>query len=134
MKKAISLFLVFVFGITLCACGGDVSSVERVHVDSEIFSQEDINSAEDVVIDLFKKEWSGCSLKKLYYAGDSWATEMNSWKNTYSADEAIVLLSSFDVDSSGGDGSLNPNSTYNEFNWILVRNNGGKWEHKDHGY
>lgn len=43
-------------------------------------------------------------------------------------------VSSFDVDSSGGDGSLNPNSTYNDWKWILVRTNGGKWQHVDHGY
>lgn len=46
----------------------------------------------------------------------------------------IVLLSSFDVDSSGGDGSLNPNSTYSDWKWILVRTDGGKWQHVDHGY
>ena len=50
------------------------------------------------------------------------------------ADEVIVLLSSFDVDSSGGDGSLNPNSTYDNWSWILVRTSGGKWKHVDHGY
>ena len=133
MKRTVSLFIAFALCLVLCACG-DVSQVERVYVDSEIFSQEDINSAEDVVIDEFKSGWNGCSLKKLYYAGDSWAKEFEYWKKRYNADEAIVLLSTFDVDSSGGDGSLNPNSTYEDFNWILVRSNGGKWEHKDHGY
>lgn len=48
--------------------------------------------------------------------------------------KSIALLSSFDVDSSGGDGSLNPNSTYNDWKWILVRTNGGQWQHVDHGY
>lgn len=37
-------------------------------------------------------------------------------------DEVIVLLSPFYVDSSGGDCSLNPNSTYDDWGWILVRN------------
>lgn len=45
--------------------------------------------------------------------------------------KAIVILSSFDVDLSGGDGSFNPNSTYDNWNWILVRND---WEQVDHGY
>ena len=43
-------------------------------------------------------------------------------------------VASFDVDSSGGDGSLNPNSTYSDWKWILVRTNGGHWQHVDHGY
>ena len=41
----------------------------------------------------------------------------------YGGDEAIVLTSTFDVDGSGGDGSLNPNSTYKDWIWLLVRNN-----------
>ncbi|MGN0339060.1 MAG: hypothetical protein ACI4D0_01045 [Lachnospira sp.] len=34
----------------------------------------------------------------------------------------------------GGDGSSNPNSTYSDWKWILVRTNGGHWQHVDHGY
>ena len=41
---------------------------------------------------------------------------------------------SFDVDSSGGDGSLNPDSTYDNWMWILVRNKDGEWKHVDHGF
>ena len=52
----------------------------------------------------------------------------------YGADEAIVLTSTFDVDGSGGDGSLNPNSTYKDWIWLLVRNKQGEWKHVDHGY
>ncbi len=47
---------------------------------------------------------------------------------------AYVILSSFDVDSSGGDGSLDPDSTYDDWEWILIRNEGGEWEHAAHGY
>jgi len=50
------------------------------------------------------------------------------------ADEVIVLLSSFDVDVSGGDGSLNPNSSYHNWMWIMVRSGNGPWTHADHGY
>ena len=62
------------------------------------------------------------------------AGDHQDWADRNNADEVIVLLSSFDVDSSGGDGSLNPNSTYNDWKWILVRTNGGQWQHVDHGY
>lgn len=47
---------------------------------------------------------------------------------------SIVLYSSFDTDASGGDGSLEPNTTYDDFQWILVRDNGGTWEVKTYGY
>ena len=65
---------------------------------------------------------------------DDYCTDFQEFADRNNADEVIVLLSSFDVDSSGGDGSLNPNSTYNNWNWILVRTKGGKWQHIDHGY
>ena len=44
------------------------------------------------------------------------------------------MLSNFTVDGSGGDGSLNPNSTYKNWNWILVRGGSGDWTLKDWGY
>ena len=47
---------------------------------------------------------------------------------------SIVLYSPFDMDASGGDGSLEPNTTYDDFQWILVRDNGGTWEVKTYGY
>ena len=77
---------------------------------------------------------SGGDITEIYYAGDDYCTDFQEFADRNNADEVIVLLSSFDVDSSGGDGSLNPNSTYNNWNWILVRTKGGKWQHIDHGY
>lgn len=133
MKRMLTLFVMTAFYVLLCACG-DVSNVKITPVESNIFSQEDIAAAENTIINEFKTNWSGCTLKELRYAGDDWSVEFQNWENIYDADEAIVLLSSFEVDSSGGDGSLNPNSTYTDWNWILVRNKGGQWEHKDHGY
>ena len=101
---------------------------------SEIYSADDINSAVDTIEKEFDANWNGCTLTEIYYAGDDYCTDFQEFADRNNADEVIVLLSSFDVDSSGGDGSLNPNSTYNNWNWILVRTKGGKWQHIDHGY
>ena len=117
--------------------GGTEKSAETQNAQfeqSQIYSEEDIESAVQVISDYFDKEFEGCTLTELYYPGDSYADEFNEFAEIYGADEAIILMSSFDVGSSGGDGSLNPNSTYNDWNWILVRSGGGKWEHVDHGY
>ena len=38
------------------------------------------------------------------------------------------------VDETGGDGSLEANSTYTDWQWVLVRTAGGDWEHATHGY
>lgn len=99
-----------------------------------LYSQKEINSAIDVIKKEFEKDWKGCTLKEIHYAGDKISEEHQEFAERYNADEVIVLVSTFDVDESGGDGSLNPNSTYTDWNWILVRKNDGKWKHVDHGY
>ena len=43
----------------------------------------------------FKKEWSGCTLTEIYYAGDDVSAEYQDWADRQNADEVIVLLSSF---------------------------------------
>ncbi len=101
---------------------------------SEVYSEEDIELAIEETVSYFKRYFGGCTLKEIGYAGDEYADEFEAWAEQYDADEAIVLISSFDVDFSGGNGSLEPNSTYKNWKWILVRSNGGNWKHKTHGY
>ena len=135
MKKLISVMLCALLFFSLCACnGGKIDDVKKPFVESEIYTQEDIASAISIITEEFKKEWNGCTLTEIYYAGDDVSVEYQDWADRNNADEVIVLLSSFDVDSSSGDGSLNPNSTYDNWNWILVRKTGGEWKHIDHGY
>ena len=134
MKKIVCIILCSLLVFSLSACGGDISRVNTHNVNSEIYSQEDINAAIDTIKKEFMMNWGGCTLTEIYYAGDDSSKDHQDWADRNNADEVIILLSSFDVDSSGGDGSLNPNSTYSDWSWILVRTNGGKWQHVDHGY
>lgn len=136
-KKVLSILLcgLMVLGIVGCHInGGNVANVEIKEVDSNIYSKEDIENAINTIIEEFDKNWSGCTLKEIYYSGDEYSLVHQDWADRNNKEETIVLLSKFDVDSSGGDGSLNPNSTYDDWNWILVRNKGEKWVHVDHGY
>lgn len=135
MKKILVLCLTLIMCFNLVACsGGDFQNVKTHEVDSELYSKKEINSAIDTIKSEFKKDWKGCTLTEIYYAGDSVSKDHQDWADRYNADETIVLLSSFDVDSSGGNGSLNPNSTYDGWSWILVRKEGESWVHVDHGY
>lgn len=113
MKKIFMILYIF-FLITLSSCGGNVSEVQTHHVDSEIYSQEDILSAIDTIKKEFKSEWKGCTLTEIYYAGDELAEGYQEYAYANGEDEAMILLSSFDVDFTGGDGSLNANSTYDD--------------------
>lgn len=134
MRRAAFLVLCLLLAASLCACGGSVKSAQTHDVGSAVFSREDIRSAIDVIEKEFRRDWKGCTLREIFYAGDETTAAFRDWADRNNADEVIVLLSSFDVDSSGGNGSLNPNSTYTNWNWILVRSAGGPWRHVDHGY
>src|SRR5574344_928769 len=133
MKKIVCLMLSFILVFSLSACSRNVNQVKTHNVESEIYSEEDIAAAIDTIKKEFKS-WKGCTLTEIYYAGDDKSKDHQDWADRNKSDEVIVLLSSFDVDSSGGNGSLNPNSTYDNWMWILVRTNGGQWQHVDHGY
>ena len=137
MKKILCILLCCVGVFGLCSCGDkkdNTKNMETKEVASDRYSEEDINSAITTITEEFEKDWKGCTLTEIYYAGDDYSADHQEWATRNDADEVIVLLSSFDVDSSGGDGSLNANSTYENWNWILVRENGGQWRHVDHGY
>jgi len=115
--------------------GGDISDVNRTIPHSETYSEQDISQAMDVVEEKFKSDFSGCILTDLWYTEDASVTSTGEWAAQYHKDEAIVLLSNFNVDSSGGDGSLNPNSSYTDWQWILVRDKGSStWELGTWGY
>lgn len=140
MARRMSVMIVLVMMLVLTGCstkskGGNIEHV-RTHdwKPSEIYSDDDIETAFQTVKDYFGREFDGCTLTDLSYPGDTCVDEFKEWAEQYNADEAIVILSSFDVDSSGGDGSLNPDSTYEDWNWILIRNDGEDWVHADHGY
>ena len=120
MKRLLSLFLCLAMISVLWGCGGDIKAVKTRDVESDIYSVEDIEAAIKVIKTEFDRNWDGCKLTEIYYAGDEISLDHQDWADRNNADEVIVLLSSFDVDGSGGDGSLNPNSTYNKWNWICL--------------
>ncbi|MBR6514224.1 MAG: hypothetical protein IKT46_05245 [Clostridia bacterium] len=102
--------------------------------ESQIYTEQEINSAVKTAKNYFRQNFSGCKLLTIGYAGDDSGEEAAEWAKTYEADKAIILISDFEVDSSGGDGSLEPSSTYTDWKWILVKDNNGLWRHATHGY
>ena len=134
MKKAKFVLLLSVLAILLSACGGTVTGVEIVECESNLYTQSEIRDAIDEALDYFRREFSGCTLTDIGYAGDEKNQGYSDWATRNGGDDVIVLVSSFDVGPSGGDGSLNPNGTYTGWKWILIRERGGKWRHMDHGY
>ena len=120
--------------LSLSGCEWNVSRVNIIDVDSEIYSKSEINDAIDIVLKHFKDYFKGCTLREIQYAGDDSYKEFEEWAEQYDAEQAIILISSFDVDSSGGDGSLNPNTTYDDWKWILTRKDNQEWTLQTWGY
>ena len=135
MKKLVLLALSLILMLSLTACGKISKELKILSSEpSELYTEEEISDAIDAVQSYFKKNFSGCTLTEIGYAGDKKSRADADFAERINGDEVIVLTSSFEVDSSGGDGSLNPNSTYNRWQWIMARKNGGRWKHVDHGY
>lgn len=139
-NKLICLVIsIFIIGIALYFFSDykdeNINNVTEIIVKSEIYNEKDIKDAMNIVKKKFKSEFKGCILTDLWYDENVSTTSADEWTKQYNVEEAIVLLSNFNVDSSGGDGSLNPNTTYTEWQWILVRDNSNnKWELKTWGY
>lgn len=134
MKKIfIVLLSALLIGLVLCGCG-KVKDVQITIGKSELYSQREIESAMRKVKWFFRLTFDGCTLRELSYDEEKSARETAEWAESYGAEQAIVILSEFDVDESGGDGSLNPNSTYKNWQWILTRSKSGGWTLQDWGY
>lgn len=135
MKRVLACVILCLTLFALTACGGgDVDEVGVLEVESELYTSAEIADGINVTLEYFKKNFDGCKLRELQYIGDEKNNDYLDFATRNGADEVLVFTSTFDVDESGGDGSLNPNDTYKNWKWILVRRSGGEWEHVDHGY
>ena len=131
VKKIWMLLLALVLLLSGCG-GGDVSEHGRRIGTCEQYSEAEIDDAMNEVEVFFKKNFDGCKLLNLEYDEEKTGKKAEGWSERY-GEEAIVLLSDFEVDESGGDGSLNPGQTYRNYQWVLVKTFFG-WKLKDWGY
>ena len=108
---------------------------------SDKFSENEINNAVNCVKKKFK-DFRGCNLTKLWYDEkksnnfiEGYLSNGKGSVNGVKVENVIVLLSNINVNSSGGIGGFNPNSTYSDWNWILIRDSKtGNWKVDDWGY
>ena len=136
-KTTLTVLFCGFMALIITGCGtskGNISEYVTKDVESHIYTKKEINNAIKVTTEYFKENFDGCTLNEIYYSGDEYSQGYQDWANRNNADEVIVLLSTFKTGKKGGDGSLNPNDTYSNWNWILVRTDKGKWVHVDHGY
>lgn len=137
------LVIVIVFIVISTIKQGGITDNVVVNIgDSSKFTEEEINKAVDCVISNFEYGYPGCTLTKIWYDEEKSNSSVEGYlqygrgaKNGVNPENVIILLSNFDVDDSGDILPLNPNSTYTNYNWILIRSSKrSKWRLDDRGY
>ncbi|MGL4741158.1 MAG: hypothetical protein ACRC41_10175 [Sarcina sp.] len=118
----------------------DSSNIETSNSTSQLFSQKEIQNAINCVIDNFDFPYS--KLTKVWYdeekskllVDDYLKSKGDDTKNI-KIEDMIILLANFDVDPHDEPTSLEPNSTYKDYLWILIKNKGtNTWKIIDSGY
>ncbi|MGN9166254.1 DUF4829 domain-containing protein [Tissierellaceae bacterium HCP3S3_D8] len=142
MRRIIISFFILLLASSLVSCK-ESSPADNLIIDigeSTKFTEEEITEAIDLVKDSF--DFPACTLTKVWYdkeKSDSLVTMyLENGKGLGSGikpENVIVLLSNFDVDGSGDNPVLNPNSTYEDYQWILIRDSEvSNWVIDDWGY
>ena len=134
---AVLAILVLVTVLVLTGNKGNVSNVNRVVGYSALYGEDSIDKAIDVIEKTFAQEFEGCTLTELRYDIDvenRFAEEIEKYHKENNQ-ELIVVLSTFDTDEKGGDGGFNPNDTYTNWQWHLVKTaDKTSWEIISWGY
>lgn len=134
---AVLVILVLAAVLVLTGNRGNVSNVNRVVGYSALYGENSINEAFDVIEKKFAKDFEGCTLTELRYDKDvenRFAEEIEKYHKENNQ-ELIVVLLTFDTDEKGGDGGVNPNATYTNWQWHLVKTKDKKnWEIISWGY
>lgn len=128
---AVVLTALLFYGFTFWS--GKTSKCEIVPIESSVYTEEDYRAACKVAFDYFRNHFAGCEMTAIRYAGDDNLDAMMEYAEGNGVDEVIILESDFKSGNRQELG-LNPNDEYTDWQWILIRNKGGKWRHTDHGY
>ena len=134
MKRLLYLVLAAMLALSLTGCGRISSTIEITCDTSKVYSTADIHDAMDVVKNVFRRHFDGCTMTAIGYIGDEKQKMVKEYALQYGVEEVIVLVSDFKTGRTGGDGSLTPDNTYRNYKWILLRDRNGSWSHADHGY
>ena len=133
-KRVIETCICLVFILLLGIGTYQAKPVKTHEVASDLYSKEEIADAINVVKHEMDVNWKGCDLQEIYYAGDETSKDYLNWATRNDVDESLVLLSTFYVGNDCKDGSLEPDTTYENWMWILVRSKDGQWQCVDWGY
>ena len=104
------------------------------------FTDKEIRNGMSLIEETFS--FPGATLNKLWYEEEQSTTLRDSYMkygrgkiNGSSPENVLVILSEFITDETEENPALNPNSTYTDYQWILIRSSKGEpWRIDDQGY
>ena len=120
---ALLLTVLFLVGCTSVTVGS---------FSSKYFNNDDYDSAVEEV-QIYFKDFKGCTLSKIGYAGDD-AVKEEAKERNLANEQVMVLTTTFTTDDDIDHDGLKPNETYEDYQWILTRNTSNDlWEIEEHG-
>lgn len=135
MKKLAILFAAL-FCLLLSGCDSP-GKTQHMILDigaSAKFTDAEIDAAVEKVKSRFF-DFRGCDLLELSYDEAESDKQLESFEKITDKSQGLVFFSSFYVGPGGHDGSLTPDSTYDNWMWILVRvDKDSEWMIYDMGY
>ena len=146
MKKRLAILLGVVSLMmiaVLTGCGSSGTGAEIDYGNSELYTQEDMDQA----IEMIEKEfgtWEGCELYNIRYASDDANSAENiKWMNELAGEkdidqeftQCIEFLSDFHSPAEPGeDTAWEADTDYTDWQWWLARTDGGEWQLMTFGY
>ena len=132
MKRKIAILLVAVLYLAFAACGAVDPSV--TYGKSELYTEEEIWAAVDVVVD-YVGDWENRTLLRVKYDEDYTLREMKYRKEHYGDETVIVLLTDIRAElGSLAVGPFSPGQTCTDYQFILTRDDFGRWTIQGSGY
>ena len=116
MKKLVLVFVLLALVFSLAGCG---DSVSVGGFSSKYLDGDEYDAAVQELMTHFK-DLSGCTLKKVGYAGDK-EVKAEAEARGLATEQIIVLTSTFETDGTSRDDGLEPNKTYEDYRWVLTR-------------
>lgn len=110
------------------------TTIADIYGESAIFGYADMSAAIDAVLEYMENTdpEANVTLMSLGYDEALSQKKADAFAKQYGDDEAIVLVSSFEVERSWG--AFTPQTYYRDWEWVLTRQSGGDWVLRTWGY
>lgn len=95
--------------------------------ESKLYTKAEVESAAQTALEYFYATFAGCKMIDLRYEESIYEEEAREWAEQNGVEEAVIFVSDFETDETGVNGTMDPNSIYMNWKWVLVQNN-GEWE------